>query len=153
MKQPYSGNAKPYVLALFSSADAERVTPVLEELDARGYDLCGQDGKVSAGRAKRACAVVVFLTERFAADEAARKQMYALLGAAAVVLIVAGVLIWRTVSSRSESVPALSEATVVLLESYGITEEDLANIRDVVIVGEHFAYYTEETRPDPYSEA
>ena len=84
---------------------------------------------------------------------AARKQMYALLGAAAVVLIVAGVLIWRTVSGRSESVPALSEATVVLLESYGITEEDLANIRDVVIVGDHFAYYTEETRPDPYSEA
>ena len=33
MNKPYSGNSKPFGLALFSEKDKERVTPVLETLE------------------------------------------------------------------------------------------------------------------------
>ena len=32
MNKPYSGNSKPFVLALFSEKDTEKVMPVLEAL-------------------------------------------------------------------------------------------------------------------------
>ena len=39
MNKPYSGNAKPFVLALFSEKDREKVVPVLEALEKKGlYD-------------------------------------------------------------------------------------------------------------------
>ena len=43
MNKPYSGNSKPFVLALFSEKDKEKVMPVLEVLEKKGLTLCGQD--------------------------------------------------------------------------------------------------------------
>ena len=49
MNKPYSGNSKPFVLALFSEKDTEKVTPVLEALEKKGLTLCGQDGRARHG--------------------------------------------------------------------------------------------------------
>ena len=54
MNKPYSGNSKPFVLALFSEKDKERVTPVLETLEKKGLTLCGQDGHTTEKQAKKA---------------------------------------------------------------------------------------------------
>ena len=62
MNTPYSGNTKPYILALYSGEDKARVMPVLEELDKRGWAMCGQDGRASVGKAKRALTVLVFFS-------------------------------------------------------------------------------------------
>ena len=45
MNKPYSGNGKPFVLALFAEQDRGKVLPVLEALEKKGLTLCGQDGK------------------------------------------------------------------------------------------------------------
>ena len=63
MNKPYSGNGKPFVLALFSEQDREKVTPVLEALEKKGLILCGQDGKATEKQARKACTTVVFLSE------------------------------------------------------------------------------------------
>ena len=44
MNKPYSGNGRPFVLALFAEKDREKVIPVLEALEKKGLTLCGQDG-------------------------------------------------------------------------------------------------------------
>ena len=36
LHKPYSGNGKPFVLALFAEQDKEKVLPVLEELETKG---------------------------------------------------------------------------------------------------------------------
>ena len=69
MNKPYSGNGKPFVLALFAEKDREKVMPVLEALEKKGLTLCGQDGKATEGQAKKACTTVAFLSEHFAKDE------------------------------------------------------------------------------------
>ena len=75
-----------------------------------------------------------------------KNRLPLILSIAAVAFIAAaGLLIWRAAQSR-ETVPVLSEDAVSVLVSAGLTEEDLAEVRCVAIMGEHFAYYTEETR-------
>ena len=69
MNKPYSGDSKPFVLALFSEKDKERVTPVLETLEKKGLTLCGQDGHATEKQAKKACTTIAFLSENFAKDE------------------------------------------------------------------------------------
>ena len=61
MNKPYSGNSKPYVLALFSEKDKEKVMPVLEALEKKGLTLCGQDGHATEKQAKKACTTITFL--------------------------------------------------------------------------------------------
>ena len=68
MNKPYSGNAKPFVLALFSEKDRDKVVPVLEALEKKGLTLCGQDGAAAEKQAKKACTTVTFLSENFAKD-------------------------------------------------------------------------------------
>ncbi len=68
--------------------------------------------------------------------------------AAALLLIAAvGLFFWRDrqrAASPEEAVPALEEITPEpIFIPAGITEEDLAAIEDVVIVGDYFAYYTD----------
>ena len=212
MNASYSGNARPFVVTLFAPSDRERVMPLLEQLDQRGYALCGQDGKATAAQAKRACAVVAFLSAAFAASDdqqavllaadaagvpivpvqldeaeqpelvrralmatnaimaqryetpealvdrlcsaealatpqvtaaqkaAAKRTTTLLVAAAACVLVLVGVLLVRTMSGSAKSGAAKKAA-----EQYGLTEEDLAEIRDVVIVGEHFVWTTSAT--------
>ena len=69
MNKPYSGNSKPFVLALFSGKDTEKVMPVLEALEKKGLTLCGQDGHATEKQAKKACTTIAFLSENFAKDE------------------------------------------------------------------------------------
>ena len=69
MNKPYSGNSKPFVLALFSEKDKEKVMPVLEALEKKGLTLCGQDGRATEKQAKKACTTIAFLSENFSKDE------------------------------------------------------------------------------------
>ena len=63
MNKPYSGNGKPFVLALFAPEDRAKVLPVLEALEKKGLVLCGQDGRVTESQAKKACTTVTFRSE------------------------------------------------------------------------------------------
>ena len=76
MNKPYSGNGKPFVLAVFAGKDGEKVRPVLEALEKKGLTLCGQDGKATKAQAKKACTSVVFLSEAFAKDEAKQQVFF-----------------------------------------------------------------------------
>ena len=76
MNKPYSGNGKPFVLALFAEGDREKVLPVLEELEKKQLTLCGQDGRATHRQAKKACTTVVFLSENFAKDEAKQQVFF-----------------------------------------------------------------------------
>ena len=69
MRPAYSGSDKPFVLALFSEKDRERVMPILEELDARGYALCGFEEDATSELARRASSVLAFTSPSFVADE------------------------------------------------------------------------------------
>ena len=64
MKKPYCGNEKPYILALFHESDRGRVLPILEKLEKTGLELYGYDGKIRKFKAAKACAFVVFLSEK-----------------------------------------------------------------------------------------
>ena len=68
MKKPYSGNEKPYILALFHAADKDKAMPVLEKLEKDGLEIYGQDGKHRKFKSRKASAFVLFISERFAAD-------------------------------------------------------------------------------------
>ena len=76
MNKPYSGNGKPFVLALFAEQDREKVLPVLEALEKKGLTFCGQNGKATKGQAKKACTTVIFLSENFAKDEAKQQVFF-----------------------------------------------------------------------------
>ena len=77
MNKPYSGNAKPFVLALFSEQDREKVLPVLEALEKKRLTLCGQDGKATEKQARKACTTIAFLSEAFAKDQEKQKAFFA----------------------------------------------------------------------------
>ena len=65
MKKPYSGNEKPYILALFHSDDRDRVMPALERLEKSGLEIYGQDGKHRKFKSRKASAFVLFISEQF----------------------------------------------------------------------------------------
>ena len=81
------------------------------------------------------------LCERILSAIPAQKNvMPAYFSAAAVLLLVlGGFFLWRTVLSQPES-DIVEEAPIP--NPWGITEEELAEIQDVVIIGDTFAYYT-----------
>ena len=63
-----------------------------------------------------------------------------LLTAGALVLAaIAGVLIWRA-SQNKETVPAMAREQLEVAVAYGLTEEELAEIEDVVIVGDRAVF-------------
>ena len=69
MKPTYQGNAKPYVIALYTALDQESVMPILQELDAKGLSLSYQpDRRAGKSVVRRACAVLAFLSARSASD-------------------------------------------------------------------------------------
>jgi hypothetical protein len=76
MNKPYSGNGRPFVLALFAEKDREKVIPVLEALEKKGLTLCGQDGKATEKQAKKACTTITFLSENFSKDEAKQQVFF-----------------------------------------------------------------------------
>lgn len=77
MKKPYSGNEKPFVLALFAEQDRAKVIPILEELEAKGLTLCGQDGIATEKLARKACTTVAFLSKAFAEDGGKQQVFFA----------------------------------------------------------------------------
>ena len=87
------------------------------------------------------------IAERIAAALPKKKnRMPLILTVGAVVLaVLAGVLIWRSTQKEPEAVPVMEEtpaAELVLPE--GLTEEDLAEIADVIIVGDKTMFITAE---------
>ena len=92
------------------------------------------------------------IAERIAAALPQRKsRLPLLLGLTALLLAVAaGLWFWRsrtTVAEESVPVMAGEPAPVEYVLPEGITPEELAAVRCVVIVGEHFKWYSNEERP------
>lgn len=65
-----------------------------------------------------------------------------LIAGAVVLAAIIGLLIWRG-AQKEEGVPVMAETTEEIYIPAGLTEEDLAAIEDVVIVGDYFGYYTD----------
>jgi len=66
-----------------------------------------------------------------------------LTAAAVVIAAAAGLLLWRS-RAPQEAVPAMASAEAQFLLAQGLTEEDLALIEDVVIVGDRIELYKAE---------
>ena len=71
-----------------------------------------------------------------------------LIAGAAVLVVLAGLLVWRSASTRSEpvSTPEPEEQMEEIINvsvAFGLTEEDLAKITGVMIVGDQAEFYTE----------
>ncbi len=66
---------------------------------------------------------------------------------AAVLAILGGIFVWRSINSQ-----AVAADTVEIPDTYGITQADLEAIRNVIIIGDHFSYYTAEdlNPPNPW---
>ncbi len=87
------------------------------------------------------------LAERIVAALPKKKSRLpmALIAGAVVLAALAGVLIWRSAQKKTEAVPVMEETTAeapVLPE--GLTEADLAEIVDVIIVGDKTMFFTAE---------
>ena len=69
-------------------------------------------------------------------------------GAGVVLLVLVGLLLWRSISPEDSAALAAEEppTEIGVPIPAGLTEADLAQVRCVVIVGEHFRFYTEEER-------
>ena len=74
-----------------------------------------------------------------------KSKLPLILGVAGIVLLsVVGLLLWRAKQPPvEEAVPVMAETVVEIYIPAGLTEEDLAAIEDVVIVGDYFGYYTD----------
>ena len=68
MKKPYSGNEKPYIVALFRDADKDKAMPILEKLEKTGLEIYGQDGKRRKFKSRKASAFVLFISGGFASE-------------------------------------------------------------------------------------
>lgn len=72
-----------------------------------------------------------------------KSKLPLILTAAALVLIaLVGLVIWRG-AKKEETVPGTAQSFGEIYIPAGLTEEDLAAIEDVVIVGDYFGYYTD----------
>lgn len=65
-----------------------------------------------------------------------------LIAGALVLAAIIGLLIWRG-AQKGEAVPVMAETANEIYIPMGLTEEDLAAIEDVVIVGDYFGYFTD----------
>ena len=63
-------------------------------------------------------------------------------GGALLLALIVGALIWR--SAQNKAVPSMASDLLETAVSYGLTEEDLAKIEDVVIVGDQVVFLTGE---------
>lgn len=73
-----------------------------------------------------------------------KNTMPMILSAAAVVLLIlGGIFLWKSMQQPEPEEPEIVVDEPVVYP-WGITEEDLAKIQNVVIVGDHFAYHTYE---------
>ena len=69
----------------------------------------------------------------------------ALLIAGIALLAVVGLLIWRAVQNKAAAPEAPADGITVPV-SLGLTEEELAEVRCVTIIGEHFSYFKAEDK-------
>ena len=65
-----------------------------------------------------------------------------LAASAAVLVILCGMFVWRSIAPEG-SLSAASD-TAQIPDAFGITQADLEAIRNVIIIGDHFSYYTAE---------
>ena len=139
----YADNDKTDALLDLLAAGAENVLPLqldgVPSPDAIKNALYARNIIPAAGRdaAHTAERIVDALPKR-------KSKLPLILTASALVLIaVVGLLIWRGMQ-KEEAVPVMAEVTPEpIYIPAGLTEEDLAAIEDVVIVGDYFGYYTD----------
>lgn len=62
----YSGNRAPFVLALFSERDRDRVRETVEAMESAPFRVAPLTSRPSRSTARRACALLVFLSAGFA---------------------------------------------------------------------------------------
>lgn len=65
-----------------------------------------------------------------------------LVAAVAVLFLLGGLFLWRTIGQQAGGSALAGEEPIP--NPLGITEEELAEIKDVVIIGDYFGYYTYE---------
>lgn len=189
--------SKNKLCALYTEADRALLAPVLDTLRAKGLHVSEASGRPGAGEV-----VLVGLSERFYADEAAVERLLGLLGAGAenvlplqldeadmpdaiknalyarniipaaqrdaglvaerilaalpqkksrlplilsvagvLLLAVVGLLIWRgSRAGGGDTAPVMGGEPIAI--PAGLTLEDLAKIKDVVLVGDQAEFYT-----------
>lgn len=77
-----------------------------------------------------------------------KSRLPLILGAAGIVLLAAvGLLIRQAGRAPEEAVPAIAQDEIVIPAALGLTEEDLAQISSVTIVGDLFLYGTTDREP------
>ena len=138
----YAEGGKTGALLDLIAAGAENVLPM--QLDAApipdtlknalyARNIIPASGRDAAHTAER---IVDALPKR-------KSKLPLILGAAGLVLLAAvGLLIWRG-TQKEEAVSVMAETSAEIYIPAGLTEEDLAAIEDVVIVGDYFGYFTD----------
>lgn len=140
----YADDGKTGALLDLVAAGAENVLPVQLDAapipDAIKNALYARNIIPAAGRdaAHTAQRIVDALPKK-------KSRLPLILTASALVLVaVVGLLIWRAKQPPTEEpVPVMAETTAEIYIPAGLTEEDLAAIEDVVIVGDYFGYFTD----------
>lgn len=89
------------------------------------------------------------IAERIFAALPQKKNLlpYVLSIAGVILLAIIAVILWRSFNHEeqaSEVIPVMD--SIYIPENLGLTEEDLAEVRCVVIIGEHFTWYNNENR-------
>ena len=88
------------------------------------------------------------IAERIASALPKKKNRLPLILSVAGIILLSliAVFIWQTTKADSSLVEIGSTGPLSIPENIGLTEEDLAKVKCVVIIGEHFTWYTQETR-------
>ena len=138
----YDENGKTEALLDLVAAGAENVLPL--QLDGAPIPDTIKNALYARNIIPAAGRDAAHTAERIADALPKRKSKLPLiLGAAGLVLLAAvGLLIWRG-AQKGEAVPVMAETANEIYIPMGLTEEDLAAIEDVVIVGDYFGYYTD----------
>lgn len=138
----YADDGKTGALLDLVAAGAENVLPV--QLDAAPIPDTIKNALYARNIIPASGRDAAHTAERIADALPKRKSKLPLiLGAAGLVLLaVVGLLIWRG-AQKEEAVPVMAETANEIYIPMGLTEEDLAAIEDVVIVGDYFGYFTD----------
>ena len=140
----YADEGKTGTLLDLVAAGAENVLPV--QLDAAPIPDTIKNALYARNIIPASGRDAAHTAERIADALPKRKSKLPLiLGVAGIVLLsVVGLLLWRTKQPPvEEAVPVMAQTSGEIYIPAGLTEEDLAAIEDVVIVGDYFSYYTD----------
>ena len=138
----------------FFAADSAGAAVIPVDLDGAAQPelvasaLIARNAIPAQGRTAGEIAARVASAEAFASKGMPKKLSRVLIAAAALLILGAGLWIWRSRAPEAETEAEEADKRAAVLAAaqakYGLTEEDLAEITEVSIVGEYFGYATDE---------